>query len=516
MAGDATRVRVYQPRLQVLLYKQIERTTLDGKTPVSKRFTGTKRVIDLTPLLGEGSTISTTKSLSDPAGGFTLRFVDKAVKSTGASSSIQAMESLYGLVEPMDVITIRARHDVPAPGTSAGTKPPLIMRGFVSNVGRSETMGPDGTPQRAVVVSGQDFGKLWQQLVIMYLPGYLLGEDIITDFQLFTRFGVGFGNTTTGGDFVTQVTDKILTPYLRDLSPANSPIPTTFSLDIKVKHGTTSVFGPQNEEGAVYNLMAKYLDVGPWNELFIEDREEGVYVVYRPNPYLDIDGKTLIQMDPSAPDAVMPEIVDVPDQEIMAIELNRGDGNLANYYWVNAPRFDLVDDMTQRLFAISGATRDTVLLDTYQNTALKLYGQRPMFSATQMGGDDVATFASGQDAPGQAKRQTDMANWITARRRVLVLMNRDNVLLESGVIRARGRPEYKAGRYARVRRGSMRALHYIRAVDHQITAFGNWVTTLQLSRGMGFVERVKREGGRASPYLAELTRTPALPPEGQP
>lgn len=136
-------VEIYEPGIRVTLYKTISRTTLDANNPVSQRFQGSAKTIDLTPFLGDGSALRTSKSVRESAGGFSLTLVDKPYKGTYAGTN--TFETLYGLIEPMDLIEIRMRHDPPSTG---GAKPPIVMRGFVSTVSRSETMGADGRPQR--------------------------------------------------------------------------------------------------------------------------------------------------------------------------------------------------------------------------------------------------------------------------------------------------------------------------------------------------------------------------------
>lgn len=491
------RVKIYEPDIRITLCKTISRTTLSNGNPVSARFQGTARTIDLTPFLGEGSALRTSKSVREAAGGFSLTMADKPYKGSYAGSA--TFETLYGLIEPMDFIEIRMRHDPPSSG---GTNPPIVMRGFVSGVSRSETMGADGRPQRAVTINGQDYGKLWQMLQILYLPGYVIGEDILSSFKLFERFGVGLENGMSAAEFVTQVVQKILNPYLTNLMPTNSPNPTSVQLDVSVTHGTTSVTGPQNQEGAIYDLLRSYSDVGVWNELYLDDREDGVYCVYRPVPALDISGN-LIQSD-----APKPTYVDLPDTDVISLNVSRSDANIANYYWVRAPRFELASDIYRQQFAIQGADKDTVLLDTYANSATQLYGNRLMYADTQQGGDEVTTFSSGLPAAAQSSRDTSMANWINDRRNIMVQQNKDNVLFESGMIRVRGNEAIKAGVYVTLRRGQFKATYYVVQVDHDYIPFQGFFSTLTVERGTGFIERVKRGGGPDSPYLAELMDTP--------
>jgi hypothetical protein len=493
------RVKIYQPSVSVTLYKTISRTTLDNGTPVSQRFQGTAHTIDLTPFLGENSVLRTSKSVREAAGGFSLTLADKPYKGNYAGAT--TLESLYGLVEPMDFIEIRMRHDPPS---SQGQKPTIIMRGFVSEITRSESMGSDGRPQRFVIINGQDYGKLWQMLQIIYLPGYVIGEDIISGFKLFERFG-GAVNILKSADFVTQIIQTILNPYLANLMPSNSPNPATIQLDMTVSHGVTSIQGPQNQEGSIYNLLRTYGDVGIWNELYLDDREDGVYCVYRPVPALDASGN-LIQSD-----APNPVYWDLPDTDVISLNVSRSDANVANYYWVRAPRFDLVDSLYQQQFAIQGAAADTVLLGTYANSSSNLYGTRVMYGETQQGGDEVGSMASGLPKAQQATRNASMANWTADRRAIMVNQNKDNVLFERGAIRVRGNENIKAGMYVRLRRGQFRSSYYVVQVDHEFIPFQGFFSTLIVERGTGFIERAKRNGsGGDSPYLAEMAPTPSL------
>lgn len=499
------KVKVYQPDLRIMLYKTIKRTTLDGQTPVSERYKGINQPIELTPYLSEQRGIRTSKSLRDPAGGFSITLADKPYKQDGA------FETLAGVIESMDYIEIRMRHDPPdlignliADADADATRPPIVLRGFVSEITRTETMGADGRPQRSVIINGQDYGKLWQMLQILYFPGYVIGQDILSNFKLYERFGAGFKTTQTAAEFVSEVISKIVNPYLKGLMPENTSHPKEIKTDIRVKHGTTSVTGPQNQEGAVYDLLKTYGDVGVWNELFIEDREDGVYCVYRPNPSKDVNGKSIYPQVFSDKDYEAPPTIDLPGEDVLSLTLSRSDANVANFYWVRAPRFELNSNVEMQLFAIQGADRDTVLTDTYQNSAMALYGTRVMYGQTQQGGDDIATFNSGLPASEDKKRTTDITAWIRACRTFMLQQNKDNILLEHGTMRIRGNEQIRPGMFVRLVRGSFAAEYYVVQVEHEYVPFGGFFSTLTVERGMGFVERVKRGGGADSPYLAEL------------
>jgi hypothetical protein len=492
-------VPVYGPQLKVTLFKTVRRETIDGEEKVSVRYGSTAKTIDLTPFLTDLSSVTTSKSVREPAGAFAITVSDQPY--TVAAGT----DTLAGIVEPMDMIEIRFRH---FPNGSA--LPPVIMRGFVSDVRRSESMGPDGTPMRGVTITGQDYGKLWQMLQIFYGPGYVIGQDIISAYGMFERFGSGAKIGQSGADFLKETFDKVLNPYVKGIVEGNSTNPSTIELKALQKHGVTSIAGTQNQEGALFDLLNRFLDVGVWNELYITEDDEKVYCIYRPNPALDVHGKP-IDPDVKAPvawsasaDPTTLVYYDVPAEDIVSFDLSRTDANVANYYWVRAPRFEMVSDIYSKQAGATSGDKKTIDLTEYVNTKGKLYGIRKLEVYTEMGGDDISNTSSGLTESEKTKRDTSMMNWIANRRQILVEQNRDNVLLEHGTIAIKGNENIRMGNYIKVRRGSFSALYYIVQVEHQYSPFNRFITVLQLDRGLGFVERMRKNGGPESPYYAEM------------
>lgn len=258
------RLKDASPQISVRLYKTISRKTVDGQSAVSARYSGKDEYIDLTPYLGDGSSVATSKSVRDPAGAFSITFADRPKTSgavMGAPLPTGALETVYGLVEPMDVVEIRM-------WSGLGAKPsklPIKMRGFVSEISRSQAIGTDGRPIRTVVVSGQDYGKIWQMYQILNLPAYAGGEALLTNFNMWERFGIEATNTMKAGDFIKAMVEKILNPHLKGFMPEHSPMPKELKLDISVTHGVINN-SYQNQQGSIYDLMKFYGDVGIWNE----------------------------------------------------------------------------------------------------------------------------------------------------------------------------------------------------------------------------------------------------------
>ncbi len=490
------RIQSHVPQLEVRLYKTISRST-DGELPVSERYAGKADYINLTPFLGDGSSVRTSKSVREAAGGFTITIPDKP------NGDGTALESVAGLVEPQDVVEIRmSHHPVPVP--------PVVMRGFVSTIRRTQTMGAQGRPQRSVVISGLDYGKIWQMLQILFLPRMLTGESLLTNFKMYEAFGVGFENAMPAGDFIRQAIEQIVNDHLKKMMPDKSVNPVQITPDILVKHGTVSVHMDGQDGQSVYDIMKFHGDVGIWNELYVEDRQDGVYGVYRPVPALHVvapDGSKSRLIQEDAPE---PVYVEVNDNDIISLGVERSDANVANFYWVRGPKFNLVTDVYRMQY---GMGDESVFLADYANTAVKYYGPRAMYADTQQGGDAVLNHGSGQDAESEQRRRVEVKDWIDYRRQAMVDMNKDNVILErgtarikGGIMRADGLEPMKPGDYARIRQGRFTADYYVPMIEHEFLPYQGFFSTLHLERGEGFVERVRLAGGRQSPWLVEQMR----------
>ncbi|MGL4457740.1 MAG: hypothetical protein ACRCUB_05010 [Plesiomonas shigelloides] len=507
------------PQISVRLYKTISRKTVDGQSAVSARYAGKLEYIDLTPFLGDGSAVVTSKSIRDPAGAFSITFADRPNVSgvaVGPIAGTEAMETVYGLVEPMDVVEIRMWGGI-------GPKPaqlPIKMRGFVSQVSRSQDMGDDGRPVRTVMVTGQDYGKLWQTYQILYLQAYAAGNPLLTTYNLWELFGINAENTMKASEFVRMAVERILNPYLSGFMPEHSPMPKAMKVDISVSHGVVNN-SYQGQEGSVYNLLTTFGDVGIWNELYTEDREDGVYVVYRPTPALHISKPKGAESRKIQDDAPEPMYVDVPDMYIKSINSSRTDANVANFFWVSNQRYDMISDIFRKLLAIKDSDT-TVNLKDYPNASAKYYGVRPMYGATEQSDDDVKNMTTGLSADGQVKRTAQFEAWIDNRRRLMVEMNKDNVVFESGSARIKGglmRPPKKdgsqehlrSGDYARFRQGNLEFEGYVTQITDNYMPFRSYVADITFERGTGFVTRAQMEGGINSPWLTEqATHTGSL------
>jgi hypothetical protein len=371
-----------------------------------------------------------------------------------------------------------------------------MMRGFVTEVRRDETMTPSG-PDRSVTITGHDYGKILQVSRITYKANQVLGQRLLSYFKLFVNYGVGAKPDQDASGFVKSVLQKVINPFLADMFGSStgdtSPIMTILA-DTSVTGGLVSPMGVNAwPGGTIYDLLSYYGDVGPWNELFIEDRSDGPYLVYRPNPFKDPSGG-FIQAGAS------PTVVPVTDKELVALSATRTDAAVANYYWVQMQNYALVDDMR---FQVTAATAepDSIYLDNYPNSDPKLYGFREMEIQTQQG----------PRVDGQKQSDIERANGVVdtflgEKRRVIRETNRDNVVFEAGGMRLRGNENVKAGTIISLTRGHQQsaAEYYAVAVSHTFVPFQSYMTAVEFERGTGFIKRIQENAGAGGgPYLTE-------------
>lgn len=496
------------PLISVRLYKTISRTTVDGQKAASSRYIAKNdEFIDLTTMLGDGSAVRTSKSVREPAGAFSITFADKPL-ATGANKNVlqfgSTLESIYGLVEPMDVVEIRMWRGVgPTPAVL-----PIKMRGFVTDVSRTQSMGQDGRPMRQVTVTGHDYGKIWQTMQIVHFAAYSESKALLTTYTLNDLFGFGSVNALSANDFVKRTIDKIINPQIDGFMPDKSSMPRKLLTDtLSVKHGMVNL-SFQADQQSIYDMLKFHGDVGVWNELYTEDLEDGVHVVYRAIPALSlspVNGSRKIMED-----ALDPVYVLIADSEITSISGGRSDTTVANFFWVNASRFDLIDDIQRKLAAIPSSDGSTTTKD-YPNSATKYYGVRMMRAETQQGDD--GNMNSGLPKEQLESRSKKQEAWIDKRRRQMLEMNKDNVVFERGTVRIKGGPMHvdgkecmKAGDYAQFLFGNITSEAYVVQIDDEFLPFQGYTTTLTFERGTGFVERAGLDTGTQSPWLAEQAR----------
>jgi hypothetical protein len=619
------KVQLRKPGCQVLLKKNVKRQNVAGTTPMSTRYSGQNTVVDLTKYLGEGSVIRTRKSVREDAGGFSVTFCDEIDPETA--------DTFYASIEPQDSIEI---YFAANSYQYAGNPLPLIMRGIVSSVERTQGMSADGKPTMSVTVAGQDYGKILGMYQVFFMP---FGQDafnMCTSFPFFAKFGAN-ANVTSANSFVQQVVQNIVNPFISamaQLDPLVQVPPTpqqrlaalnaqmsgisdqiaavtaeaqtagaastqySFSangstpgangltlalglqrsnaqqyttqlqalgqqqaavqtkinaLQAQIKANANQAIGPimpigtdiqVGDEvmsiqagawtgGTLMSLFKQFCDIGPWNEMFIEDRVDAPYLVYRPMPFLSAStqqpiipanytgsvvpptvGSSTAPLNaptpansPNATNGAAPVTTTISRNDVVSLTSRRSDEGVANYYWVDAPRFNLNYNDTVQQFAIASAVNNQdPFLASDPNCDPNLYGVRKMEVATNMGGPTETNSGNGTYA-GQQRidNQQGFTDWINLRRQQLHDLNVDNVVFESGSIHAKGNENIRAGTYVDIAddAGDLPSQYYAYEVEHIYEVFGSFFSSIAYDRGTGFIDRVTNNQANASPYLSE-------------
>lgn len=472
-------IDVHTFELSVTCTKMVDRDNDDG---IAARYQDAERQIDLTPFLGDAGAVRTVKDLDQCSGAFELSFADQMDFAT--------QDSLYARIEPMDMIEIRASR---FPADFVGGDLPIIMRGFVDTVRRSEVIGDDGQPRRAVIVTGHDFGKLWEIHQVFWELAIYQEKPMLTAFGLQAALGIEVDMQDIA-DFIRTFVDKVMNLRIAELEAFSRQIVQRFSTDATVKLGQVipSRLG-EIPEANYWSIISAFAD-RPWNELFIRDEENGPHLVFREVPYRNLAGAFIM------PDATDPGTVEVNEIELIQIDVGRSDARVANFFWTPPGSASL--DTSQR--AVAGSIIDGSALDfKHGNNLPELYGERKMQVPTGLQPSDVSNLPTRLPADQQQNEAGKYIPWYRLRAMQLQAINRDNSVLEDGGAVVMGREDHQIGRYLRITRGDVTSESYVRSVRHTIQPLSIWTTSLQLERGTGFLNRLKVSG---SPYLAEGRR----------
>lgn len=606
---------VRNPNIQVLLHKVVIRTgpttnefssqnSNDAgdvfsslSTQQSQLFSSTN-VYDVTKWLGEGSVVRVQKSVRGEGGAFSIDFVDQLNGLT---------DTLYSLIEPMDMFEIRFASNAYQYAGANGQQLPIMMRGFVSDIERSQSMGSDGKPRRTIHVTGHDYHKILQIIQIYNMPATPDVANLISSFPMFSKYGEAF-NVKGSTAFVMSVLTNIVNAYIDNmnkpsaippgqtaqqqmaalvaqvnannaqaqsllnqanaaLAMGNQPLQQSLlqqaqaalvpnqalaaqyntikasvgttlpaesllavAADIQVPDALVSAQLGAFNGGTIQQLFEEYLDIGPFNEFFIEDRDAGAwgpagpYAVYRPAPLLGAVSRVPLQpIQDSMTTGVSTDselyptanCVSITTDSIISITARRSDANVANYFWVDSPRFNMNYDDLTRNYA-SYETQPGVppyFIQNYPNVNPALYGLRKMETSTQQGSPAETNNGNGTPAgSGRYANRDAFFSWIDNRRNLLIALNEDNVMLEDGSMHLAGNERIRAGTYVKVRYGAtpnnpggdIQSLYYAHSVTHVFEPFGNYLTEVEYDRGTNFVDRITQSAGGVSPYYAEM------------
>jgi hypothetical protein len=469
-------------------------------TPACRVTITTQRgtVIDVSPLLGDNGHVTTAKALDAPKGTWQISVPDQPFKLTPTAVA----DSLYGQVAPMDVIEIRlARNAYAYPDK----QPPVVMRGFVRSVTRSESMGEDGTPSRMVTLAGDDYGCIGEIAQLTLLAGGGYGQDLLPILWP-ADFGMGDFTYLSAPAYIWVFVDKLMNDLLKKMQAA-SPAVKLLKYDPSVTKGEVYISRMTETEGTAWKMMFDQADT-PWNELYVEDREDGPWVVYRPTPWKDRDGKFITNTGQTinagkiakvAPDA--DASTPVPEfRMVRSATYQRTDAQVKNVYWVTT-RASFISEQAKLGLALAQQWPDVHRLND-PNCAGDRYGPRILtLETTQVPAGATAQATTGR---GEASSNANsLEEWAALRRQWLIAANTDNVLRDQGSLVVRGNEKLKIGAYYQIQRGQLVCDHYITEVSHTFVPGHEFFTQVQFIRSTNYDQRDKLAKKGQSPFWAE-------------
>ena len=470
-------VRVDTPQLQVTLRKLVRNQS--GK---AARYSSGPSSFDLSAWLTEDSSVSVTRQINAPSGSFSITVSDRVVVHG------ETMDSLYGIVEPMDVVEIRMAR-------RATQKLPLVFRGIVSKISRDEAMGQDGKPRRFLTIAGQDWGKFFQIIQNRWYKGASLAKDWMSAWHMQTLYGIEY-QVMTAGQTVQVLLEKIGNPFIARLQLDKAAMP-KFTWDVSGADDIDKVF-PQgfqpNPGGTLWNFLSMYGDLGPFYELFIDDEEAAPRVIYRKPPFIAADGKPVHKTQAAE--------VPILAKNITRLSVTRSDEDVANYWWVDHKRLMFQTGHEAQWMQL-GSAANPFLPNDHPSASPEIYGNRPMEVSSNHG-----FMTPGAPEPVVQQETTEYIAYTNAKRLRLQAANKDNVLFESGQMVLAGNEEVKVGRMLSVNRGGLVSRYYAQGVTHNFQPFRAFTTSVSFIRGTGFIARSSKEIGAKHPYLSEIGRGP--------
>lgn len=439
-------MKQHTPKYQVLLHQVV-----GADHPVQ---------YDLTEWLGDSCRIHISKGIREPSGILSLTFLDKPYYLPSEGRNV----SLYAMVCPMDVIEVRAARD----GKNA-TK--LLMRGYVSEVRREESVASNGKPVRQVRISCHDIGKLWMQNLFYFRYGI---EDSVAQLSSYALMFKYFDSTKASisvKDFLAEFATKVFAPALRRLHKNTEHLDAMSVTTWSNVDGSIFVPSVSNISDMPWHaFLSRTFDVGPFNELFLLDLENEIKLICKQN-------------FSQAPGVPMPIIT---DDAIIAMSSVRSDARVANWFWAWPNGFAQMNNVDVKAqAALMQSESDARKLEWCKED---YFGFRPIdvtfsvrpiqFIQQDNPSDDTAT-----------KNKNLVSDWQKEKTSFLRAMNADNSRLEDVTFRVKGVEGIHPGSWMQAKRGNANPTrHYIVRVDHDIQLYGPWVTNLTTERGEGFMD----------------------------
>lgn len=441
------KIESFRPYCQVILKHREDDADGNPRPPVN---------IDITKHLADTGSIHVTRTL-DCISQFSIQLQDIPL-------NFFTEDSLYGFVEIMDVIVVYlAREKI-----DTGPKIPVI-RGYVRDVRRSESISEDGRPVRIIQISGMCLGCAFviQQLGALeammkgtnvlpwlaYIDNVNLRPQLMPDWQFMQ-------------DSIANIKDML----------KSAGYTMEFETDTQGDDTYVTPLSLDKEIGPIWDLMVDNADM-PFHELFVKQNDKNPVLVYRKTPWL---------VDPLAAPS---QYKTVGMHELIAVDSHRSDAHLANgclyelaNYILGASHFNIT--LGQRTFVFEGP----------QNRA-DIIGARII----QQAGKQLRM--PGHNLPEAEQLRSEITNFdfIEVRRKQLMDWMQRNADLEDGSMVIRGRDDIIPGEYIQLSRGDLSYYAYVVAVWHEFVPYHRYTTTLQFIRSGGYIRRKQVQ----NPWQAE-------------
>lgn len=475
--------------------------------------------LDITPYIGEGGSVTTAKDLYNPKGRWEVVIPDKPWGKAAGSGSGQSsfiVDTIYGLIAPMNVVEIRMARDA----FKYSNRLPVIMRGFVRDVMREEAMGEDGQPARFVRLSGDDYGCIGE--IVKLHQWYGSSGQYLNPILRLNELAVDKAKLPAA-KYIETLLEELWNKQLFQMmaETGNGKVEQVQFDGDQVKNGVVSTAQIATNNGTAWKLMMDKADT-PWNELFIEDRdieidgEEGPFLVYRPTPYADItknldpnlSNNEFIENTGQKIDPNKVRIVWADEGEasefvmVRSANYRRHDREVYNIFWVTGETLKFAADK-QMATAIAKEVEDVHNLHAPRgkNSQVEIYGARPLeLNSSHM--PDMGTQPHHVADDPEASR-VSLSNWTKLRRQWLMAANRDNVKFDEGELSVHGNEQLRIGSYYLILRGQLKVQHYITQVSHHFVPYREFTTTLGFIRANNHYLREQWRSMGQSPYFME-------------
>lgn len=475
-------IKTYNPAVSVTLLKNVA-----NDKGSHKRYTGRGNRIDLTPWLGDGGEVTTSRSVDGSPGHFSITLTDRMDRAT--------QDSIYSSVHPMDAIEIRMSGE---PHKHTGLLP-IIMRGFVTRIRRVETMVGDGRPVRSVLIQGIDHTKAFLDYALFLWRHYPSGEVLISGYEFITKSKLDQGSLSLQ-QFAFTIVFKFINEHLRTMfgirERGENENPTVLGARIGKVPGHVIIQGLPIADINFWSLLRGQCDLA-WNECYITDEEGPAgdlpFLVLRAKPYRSFESGDLIM-----PNATPADRVSVDHRDIVSLDMSRSDVDVANLYWVASPILYYLKDQDFR--ANEAAKNDgSMYMTGHDNNSPRLYADRLMQASTTLA--PVGNATPNLPAGELAKVKSGVHDWVQMRRLQLQALNQDNSVFEEGTLTCRGNEGIRPGMDLMIKRGGLEFDCYVQRVTQRFVPFRQFTTTVGFDRGTGFRSRSRLA---SSPYIGEI------------